>query len=360
MKNSTTKNHPTLSAHKVLCLALMFLCGELPSDVRRKLNRIFGQGKIADAFRTLSVAGLIRKINQDSMRGYTLTDEGVQYLAEKCPGKYELSDYDEDKSHQYETSSRIRRRHFARVLLAMYLNGINIDDHSVEVCRVLNGCMEEITTPFFVPMSVMCRCHPRLFASYGTLCFGAIFSARKVMLVYAPTGKDILYKSCEERLKRILTDILRTAAPPYQSPEALEYVYYYQNDDDIVHSFSPEGTSNNRTSNILRWYEVNRLTKSCIIGDNSCLRLTDNHLNRKTIAADINCPYYLVQNMSPGVLLTAIQHARSEDFNHSEKILLLCFEEQKELLNRVIVESFGDVKDCFKINLMSKIKYGKE
>ena len=345
------KNQHPLSDHKVLCLSLMFLSGELPSDVRRKLNHIFGQGKIAEDFRSLSAVGLIRKINEDGLRGYTLTDEGLQFFADKCSRKYEFSRFYEETSYQYEKSTRIRRRQFARVLLAMYLNGVNIDDHSLEACRVLNGCPEEITTPFFVPMNVLRQCHPRFFAVYGSLCYGAIISAQKVMLVYAPMDTDILYISCEERLKKTLTGILQMAAPPYHLPDALEYIYYFQKDGDIVHSFSPEGKSNNRTSNTLRWYEVNRLTKSHIISDLHRLRLTDNPL---IIPADQDCLYYTFRYMSPSVLMTAIQHARSEDYDHSEKILLQCFEEEEELLNRILSESFSDVKDCFRINVISK------
>lgn len=362
-------SNPNLSTHKELILAITLTSGELPADVRRTLNRIFSENQIKNDIRDLNDAGFIQKLNKDGMRGICLTEQGAEYFATKYPDKYDHTLFISSDTHKYEPSTRKRRRQCARVLLMLYLNGVEISDRSADASRLLHGISVAINKPFFVPSRTLNRCHPRLLTAYGSRYFGAVFSADAITLVYAPNVSFNLYTTSEERLKSSFSAIVSSsAAQQYNHPNSLRYLYCFQNDDDVVDSFCSVGKSNNRTPNTVRWFKTNYIKDSFIICNSSPCSLSCDFLekvNREKIDQtfrecygirpiniqnirnmyidglyhETDIPCYMVWNLSPSAIVMAMEYIRSEIFPRNGMVYFLCFDEQEKLIMRIFGET---------------------
>ena len=207
--------------------------------------------------------------------------------------------------------------------------------------------------------------HSRLNTTYGTRLYGAIVTQSKFILLYAPSIEKNLHARIETGLYQSVKNALSFAAAPYNLPANIEYLYMYQCDADIVDSFSEIGKRSAQTASTNRMYVKSLLKEAHIFRMNgSTYRLSevfDENRKRAIDAAfmeyyevqprprrnmgdsnisgyyrNTDIPVFMVWDLSPSALVSAMEYTRQKGFGINGQVYLLCFEEDAKLIADIL------------------------
>lgn len=361
---SVTVNKP-LSLAKELFLSIALVAQEISSDTVKEMKKDFGESVIRNSvIRILTNKGYIQKIGERSEYGYVLTGDGYDYVRIKMPDKFPYRIF-RAPTHIYDRVRRVKRRQMSLVLYHLYREGVAFDHHLTELEAMINGEPAEIKEPFFVTQREISQSSTQLNTAYGTRFFGVIFTQTKIIIVYAPSKDKNLYARTESGFYQSITCAFSAATPPFNLPTNIEYIYFYQTDEDMMDSFSEKGKRNVHTASTYRTYCNSRLKQSYIYRMNgTTFRLSDilDTDKRKAIDAvfseyyevqpraashpkDVHiCGYYrntdipvfMLWDLSPSALVSAIDYTRQPGFGIDGKVYLMCFEEDADLIAEIL------------------------
>lgn len=361
---SVTVNKP-LSHAKELFLSIALVAQEISSDTVKEMKKDFGESVIRNSvIRILTSKGYIQKIGERSDYGYVLTGDGYDYVRIKMPDKFPYHIF-RVPTHIYDRVRRVKRRQMSLVLYYLYREGVAFGNHLTEFDAMINGESAEIKEPFFVTQREISQSSTQLNTAYGTRFFGVIITQAKTIIVYAPSKNKNLYARTESGFYQSIQCAFSNAAAPYNLPSKIEYIYFYQTDEHVMDSFSEKGKRNVHTASTYRMYCNNRLKQSYIYRMNgSTFRLSDilDADKRKAIDAvfseyyevqpraasypkdvpicgfyrNSNIPVFMLWDLSPSALVSAIDYTRQPGFGIDGKVYLMCFEEDAGLIAEIL------------------------
>ena len=207
--------------------------------------------------------------------------------------------------------------------------------------------------------------HSRMNTTYGTRLYGVIVTQSKFFLLYAPSIEKNLHARIESGLYQSVKNALSYAAAPYNLPVNNEYLYMYQSDADIVDSFSEIGKRSAQTASTYRMYVKSLLKEAHIFRMNgSTYRLSDvfDENRKRAINAafmeyyevkprprsnmgecnisgyyrNTDIPVFMVWDLSPSALVSAMEYTRQKGFGINGQVYLLCFEEDAKLIADIL------------------------
>ena len=265
----------------------------------------------------------------------------------------------------YDRELRGKRRQMSSVIYNLFREGVDFSDHAAELAAIFNGETVAVSKPFFITTKEMTFVHSRLNTTYGTRLYGAIVTQSKFILLYAPSIEKNLHARIETGLYQSVKNALSFAAAPYNLPANIEYLYMYQCDADIVDSFSEIGKRSAQTASTNRMYVKSLLKKAYIFRMNgSTYRLSevfDENRKRAIDAAfmeyyevqprprsnmgdsnisgyyrNTDIPVFMVWDLSPSALVSAMEYTRQKGFGINGQVYLLCFEEDAKLIADIL------------------------
>lgn len=361
---SVTVNKP-LSHAKELFLSIALVAQEISSDTVKEMKKDFGESIIRNSvIRILRNKGYIQKVGDRSDYGYVLTGDGYDYVRIKMPDKFPYHIF-RGPTHIYDRVRRVKRRQMSLVLYHLYREGVAFGNHLTEFDAMINGKPIEITAPFFVTQREISQSCTQLNTAYGTRFFGVIVTQTKIIIVYAPSKNKNLYARTESGFYQSIQCAFSNAAAPYNLPSNIEYIYFYQTDEDVMDSFSEKGKRNVHTASTYRVYFNSRLKQSYIyLMNGSTFRLSDilDTDKRKAIDAvfseyyevqpraasypkdvpicgyyrNTDIPVFMLWDLSPSALVSAIDYTRQPGFGIDGKVYLTCFEEDAGLIAEIL------------------------
>lgn len=361
---SVTVNKP-LSHAKELFLSIALVAQEISSDTVKEMKKDFGESIIRNSvIRILTNKGYIQKVGKRSDYGYVLTGDGYDYVRIKMPDKFPYHIF-RVPTHIYDRVRRDKRRQMSMVLYHLYRDGVAFGNHLTELDALINGEPAEIKAPFFVTQREISQSCTQLNIAYGTRFFGVIVTQMKIFIVYAPSKNKNLYARTESGFYQSIKCAFSNVAAPYNLPSNIEYIYFYQTDEDVMDSFSEKGKRNVHTASTYRMYINSSLKQSYIYRMNGrSFRLSDilDTDKRKAIDAvfseyyevqpravshpkDVHiCGYYrntdipvfMLWDLSPSALVSAIDYTRQPGFGIDGKVYLMCFEEDAGLIAEIL------------------------
>lgn len=272
---SVTVNKP-LSLAKELFLSIALVAQEISSDTVKEMKKDFGESVIRNSvIRILTNKGYIQKIGERSEYGYVLTGDGYDYVRIKMPDKFPYRIF-RAPTHIYDRVRRVKRRQMSLVLYYLYREGVAFGNHLTELDAMINGEPTELKEPFFVTQREISQSSTQLNTAYGTRFFGVIVTQTKIIIVYSPSKNKNLFARTESGFYQSITCAFSAAAAPYHLPSNIEYIYFYQTDEDVMDSFSEKGKRNVHTASTYRMYINSSLKQSYIYRMNGrSFRLSD-------------------------------------------------------------------------------------
>lgn len=361
---SVTVNKP-LSLAKELFLSIALVAQEISSDTVKEMKKDFGESVIRNSvIRIMTNKGYIQKVGDRSDYGYVLTGDGYDYVRIKMPDKFPYHIF-RVPTHIYDRVRRVKRRQMSLVLYHLYREGVAFGNHLTEFDAMINGKPIEITAPFFVTQREISQSCTQLNTAYGTRFFGVIVTQTKIIIVYAPSKNKNLYARTESGFYQSIQCAFSNAAAPYNLPSNIEYIYFYQTDEDVMDSFSEKGKRNVHTASTYRMYINSSLKQSYIYRMNgNTFRLSDilDTDKRKAIDAvfseyyevqpravshlkdvhvcgfyrNTDIPVFMLWDLSPSALVSAIDYTRQPGFGIDGKVYLMCFEEDADLIAEIL------------------------
>ena len=344
-----------LSPAKELFLSIALVAQEISSDTIKMMKEDHSDSIIRNSvIKSLRKKGYIQRIGERGSYGYALTGDGYDYIRIKFPDKFQYQIF-QTPSHIYERELRGKRRQMSSVLYNLFREGVDFSDHAAELAAIFNG----------EAGSEMTYVHSRLNTTYGTRLYGAIVTQSKFILLYAPSIEKNLHARIETGLYQSVKNALSFAAAPYNLPANIEYLYMYQYDADIVDSFSEIGKRSAQTASTNRMYVKSLLKKAYIFRMNgSTYRLSevfDENRKRAIDAAfmeyyevqprprsnmgdsnisgyyrNTDIPVFMVWDLSPSALVSAMEYTRQKGFGINGQVYLLCFEEDAKLIADIL------------------------
>ena len=265
----------------------------------------------------------------------------------------------------YDRELRGKRRQMSSVIYNLFREGVDFSDHAAELAAIFNGETVAVSKPFFITTKEMTFVHSRLNTTYGTRLYGAIVTRSKFILLYAPSIEKNLHARIESGLYQSVKNALSYAAAPYNLPVNNEYLYMYQSDADIVDSFSEIGKRSAQTASTYRMYVKSLLKEAHIFRMNgSTYRLSDvfDENRKRAINAafmeyyevkprprsnmgecnisgyyrNTDIPVFMVWDLSPSALVSAMEYTRQKGFGINGQVYLLCFEEDAKLIADIL------------------------
>ena len=354
-----------LSPAKELFLSIALVAQEISSETVKELKTDFGEKLIRNSvIRVLKKKGYIQKIGENGSYGYVLTGDGYDYVRIKFPDKFQYQIF-QTPSHIYDRELRGKRRQMSSVLYNLFREGVDFSDHAAEMAAIFNGETGAVSQPFFVTTKEMTYVHSRLNTTYGTRLYGAIVTQSKFILLYAPSSEKNLHARIETGLYQSVKNALSYAAAPYNLPVNNEYLYMYQSDADIVDSFSEIGKRSAQTASTYRMYVKSLLKEAHIFRMNgSTYHLSDVFDENRKRAIDAafmeyyevkprpqsnmgdcnisgyyrntDIPVFMVWDLSPSALVSAMEYTRQKGFGINGQVYLLCFEEDAKLIADIL------------------------
>ncbi len=349
---SVTVNKP-LSHAKELFLSIALVAQEISSDTVKEMKKDFGESVVRNSvIRILTNKGYIQKVGDRSDYGYVLTGDGYDYVRIKMPDKFPYHIF-RVPTHIYDRVRRVKRRQMSLVLYYLYREGVAFGNHLTEL------------EPFFVTQREISQSSTQLNTAYGTRFFGVIVTQTKIIIVYAPSKDKNLYARTESGFYQSITCAFSAATPPFNLPTNIEYIYFYQTDEDMMDSFLEKGKRNVHTASTYRMYCNSRLKQSYIYRMNgNTFRLSDilDTDKRKAIDAvfseyyevqpravshpkdvhvcgfyrNTDIPVFMLWDLSPSALVSAIDYTRQPGFGIDGKVYLMCFEEDADLIAEIL------------------------
>ena len=354
-----------LSPAKELFLSIALVAQEISSETVKMMKEDYSDSIIRNSvIKSLKKKGYIQKIGERGSYGYALTGDGYDYVRIKFPDKFQYHIF-QTPSHIYERELRGKRRQMSSVLYNLFREGVDFSDHAAELAEIFNGEAGNVSKPFFITTKEMTYVHSRLNTTYGTRLYGAIVTQSKFILLYAPSIEKNLHARIETGLYQSVKNALSFAAAPYNLPANIEYLYMYQCDADIVDSFSEIGKRSAQTASTNRMYVKSFLKKAYIFRMNgSTYRLSDVFDENRKRAIDAafmeyyevqprprsnmgdsnisgyyrntDIPVFMVWDLSPSALVSAMEYTRQKGFGINGQVYLLCFEEDAKLIADIL------------------------
>ena len=354
-----------LSPAKELFLSIALVAQEISSETVKELKTDFGEKLIRNSvIRVLKKKGYIQKIGENGSYGYVLTGDGYDYVRIKFPDKFQYQIF-QTPSHIYDRELRGKRRQMSSVLYNLFREGVDFSDHAAELAAIFNGETCVVSKPFFITTKEMTYVHSRMNTTYGTRLYGVIVTQSKFFLLYAPSIEKNLHARIESGLYQSVKNALSYAAAPYNLPVNNEYLYMYQSDADIVDSFSEIGKRSAQTASTYRMYVKSLLKEAHIFRMNgSTYRLSDvfDENRKRAINAafmeyyevkprprsnmgecnisgyyrNTDIPVFMVWDLSPSALVSAMEYTRQKGFGINGQVYLLCFEEDAKLIADIL------------------------
>ena len=354
-----------LSIAKELFLSIALVAQEISSETVKMMKEDHSDSIIRNSvIKSLRKKGYIQRIGERGSYGYALTGDGYDYVRIKFPDKFQYHIF-QTPSHIYERELRGKRRQMSSVLYNLFREGVDFSDHAAELAAIFNGEAGSVSKPFFITTKEMTYVHSRLNTTYGTRLYGAIVTQSKFILLYAPSIEKNLHARIETGLYQSVKNALSFAAAPYNLPANIEYLYMYQCDADIVDSFSEIGKRSAQTASTNRMYVKSLLKKTYIFRMNgSTYRLSDvfDENRKRTIDAafmeyyevqprprsnmgdsnisgyyrNTDIPVFMVWDLSPSALVSAMEYTRQKGFGINGQVYLLCFEEDAKLIADIL------------------------
>lgn len=354
-----------LSSAKELFLSVALMAQEISSETVREMKKDFGDSVIRNSLiKTLKKRGYIQKIGERSSYGYVLTGEGYDYMRIKLPDRFPYQIY-QPPTHIYERELREKRRRMSMVLYNLYREGFDFSNRLAELSALFDGSLTTVEQPFFVSAKEMTYAHSRLNTTYGSRLYGAIVTAEKFYLLYAPSTEKNLHARIETGLYQSMKTALSGAAAPYNLPANTEYLYFYLSHNDLVDSFSELGKRSVQTASTCRMYQKSVMKQSHIYRMNcNTYRLTDlfDENRRRAINAvfmeyyevkprmprysadthicgyyrNTDIPVYMVWDLSPSALVSAMDYTRQKGFGIEGKVYMMCFEEDSKAISDIL------------------------
>ena len=354
-----------LSPAKELFLSIALVAQEISSETVKELKTDFGEKLIRNSvIRVLKKKGYIQKIGENGSYGYVLTGDGYDYVRIKFPDKFQYQIF-QTPSHIYDRELRGKRRQMSSVLYNLFREGVDFSDHAAELAAIFNGETCVVSKPFFITTKEMTYVHSRMNTTYGTRLYGVIVTQSKFFLLYAPSIEKNLHARIEAGLYQSVKNALSYAAAPYNLPVNNEYLYMYQSDADIVDSFSEIGKRSAQTASTYRMYVKSLLKEAHIFRMNgSTYRLSDvfDENRKRAINAafmeyyevkprprsnmgecnisgyyrNTDIPVFMVWDLSPSALVSAMEYTRQKGFGINGQVYLLCFEEDAKLIADIL------------------------
>lgn len=354
-----------LSIAKELFLSIALVAQEISSETVKMMKEDYSDSIIRNSvIKSLKKKGYIQKIGERGSYGYALTGDGYDYVRIKFPDKFQYHIF-QTPSHIYERELRGKRRQMSSVLYNLFREGVDFSDHAAELAEIFNGEAGNVSKPFFITTKEMTYVHSRLNTTYGTRLYGVIVTQSKFVLLYAPSIEKNLHARIETGLYQSVKNALSYAAAPYNLPVNNEYLYMYQSDADIVDSFSEIGKRSAQTASTYRMYVKSLLKEAHIFRMNgSTYRLSDVFDENRKRAIDAafmeyyevnprprsnmgdcnisgyyrntDIPVFMVWNLSPSALVSAMEYTRQKGFGINGQVYLLCFEEDAKLIADIL------------------------
>ena len=354
-----------LSSAKELFLSIALVAQEISSETVKMMKEDHSDSIIRNSvIKSLRKKGYIQRIGERGSYGYALTGDGYDYIRIKFPDKYQYQIF-QTPSHIYERELRGKRRQMSSVLYNLFREGVDFSDHAAELAAIFNGEAGSVSKPVFITTKEMTYVHSRLNTTYGTRLYGAIVTQSKFILLYAPSIEKNLHARIETGLYQSVKNALSFAAAPYNLPANIEYLYMYQYDADIVDSFSEIGKRSAQTASTNRMYVKSLLKEAHIFRMNgSTYRLSevfDENRKRAIDAAfmeyyevqprprsnmgdsnisgyyrNTDIPVFMVWDLSPSALVSAMEYTRQKGFGINGQVYLLCFEEDAKLIADIL------------------------
>ena len=354
-----------LSIAKELFLSIALVAQEISSEIVKMMKEDYSDSIIRNSvIKSLKKKGYIQKIGERGSYGYALTGDGYDYVRIKFPDKFQYHIF-QTPSHIYERELRGKRRQMSSVLYNLFREGVDFSDHAAELAEIFNGEAGNVSKPFFITTKEMTYVHSRLNTTYGTRLYGVIVTQSKFVLLYAPSIEKNLHARIETGLYQSVKNALSYAAAPYNLPVNNEYLYMYQSDADIVDSFSEIGKRSAQTASTYRMYVKSLLKEAHIFRMNgSTYRLSDvfDENRKRAINAafmeyyevkprprsnmgecnisgyyrNTDIPVFMVWDLSPSALVSAMEYTRQKGFGINGQVYLLCFEEDAKLIADIL------------------------
>lgn len=354
-----------LSIAKELFLSIALVAQEISSETVKMMKEDYSDSIIRNSvIKSLKKKGYIQKIGERGSYGYALTGDGYDYVRIKFPDKFQYHIF-QTPSHIYERELRGKRRQMSSVLYNLFREGVDFSDHAAELAEIFNGEAGNVSKPFFITTKEMTYVHSRLNTTYGTRLYGVIVTQSKFVLLYAPSIEKNLHARIETGLYQSVKNALSYAAAPYNLPVNNEYLYMYQSDADIVDSFSEIGKRSAQTASTYRMYVKSLLKEAHIFRMNgSTYRLSDvfDENRKRAINAafmeyyevkprprsnmgecnisgyyrNTDIPVFMVWDLSPSALVSAMEYTRQKGFGINGQVYLLCFEEDAKLIADIL------------------------
>ena len=354
-----------LSPAKELFLSIALVAQEISSETVRKMKEDYSDSIIRNSvIKILKKKGYIQRIGEHGSYGYVLTGDGYDYVRIKFPDKFQYQIF-QTPTHIYDRELRGKRRQMSSVIYNLFREGVDFSDHAAELAAIFNGETVAVSKPFFITTKEMTFVHSRLNTTYGTRLYGAIVTRSKFILLYAPSIEKNLHARIESGLYQSVKNALSYAASPYNLPVNNEYLYMYQSDADIVDSFSEIGKRSAQTASTYRMYVKSLLKDAHIFRMNgSTYRLSDifdenrkraidaafmeyyevnprprSNLSDSNISGyyrNTDIPVFMVWDLSPSALVSAMEYTRQKGFGINGQVYLLCFEEDAKLIADIL------------------------
>ena len=362
---SITANKP-LSPAKELFLSIALVAGEVSDETVREMKKDFDENTVRKTvINILKKNGYIVRVGEKRFYGYALTDSGFNYLQIKLPNKFLYHIFFANMSHIYDKDRRLKRRQLSLVLYQLYREGVDFSSHIEEMNQIFNGKSVSVDKPFFVTTRELGYVHTRLNTAYGSRLYGVIVTKEKFILVYAPSADCNLHARIEMSMYQSICAALSHAAAPYNKNANIEYLYMYKSTADAADSFSEAGKRNAMTASTFRFYNKQLLkTSHLYVMNHPTYRLSDMFENQRRqklcavfeeyydirsmklrSAADANIrgrygstdiPVYMLWDLSPSVLTSAIGYVCQKGFGINDKVYLLCFEEDVKIVSEIL------------------------
>ena len=354
-----------LSPAKELFLSIALVAQEISSETVRKMKEDYSDSIIRNSvIKILKKKGYIQRIGEHGSYGYVLTGDGYDYVRIKFPDKFQYQIF-QTPTHIYDRELRGKRRQMSSVIYNLFREGVDFSDHAAELAAIFNGETVAVSKPFFITTKEMTFVHSRLNTTYGTRLYGVIVTQSKFVLLYAPSIEKNLHARIETGLYQSVKNALSYAAAPYNLPVNNEYLYMYQSDADIVDSFSEIGKRSAQTASTYRMYVKSLLKEAHIFRMNgSTYRLSDvfDENRKRAINAafmeyyevkprprsnmgecnisgyyrNTDIPVFMVWDLSPSALVSAMEYTRQKGFGINGQVYLLCFEEDAKLIADIL------------------------
>lgn len=360
-----TVNKP-IGITKEIFLALCLIGGEISKTTVAMLKADFGDSRIRiGTIRYFINNGCIKKIGEKGNYGYILTPKGRQYLSIKFPDKYDYDEYTSSVSYYKDENVRARNRRLTEILYVLYRNGVDITDHYCDMEKIVNGFKITVDEPFFVTAKTLRKTNNYFDKCFGSRAYGCIVTSTSLFVVYSPDREHNLFLNRECKLYESLSGLLSSAEKPYCDVSALKALYLYPTEDDVVDSFTitPEKIGKN-VAQTQRVYRRLNYSASCIntfSGNSYDLRcileptleqeinrvfveyfeLTERRITTDTSFADSLYDGRILTTVNWKLNPSKITEAISYTVQRRERILMLCFEEQKELLKAIAETSYA-------------------